>query len=220
MHLHTPAAALQDARQATRRSTKPLKALPFNVYVARFLGRMKRVARFVKPNLVIVYSSVTGNTRAYAYRLASLLAPAFTVTMMTAAAFETKPLVDAEAVVQMTSTWGAGAPPPSARPWLSYLATAEAREVRPPRLLALLCWCCARWRRRCGGAAGGGFATRRRLRVRDGGVGSAERAEAAGGSQGGRASRAPCAATRQAVHAELMRRAAGAEGVEHAGLER
>jgi sulfite reductase alpha subunit-like flavoprotein len=52
------------------------------------------------------------------------------VTLMDCKKFKTAPLREAEAVVQMTSTWGAGAAPPTARAWLSYLNTAEAREAR------------------------------------------------------------------------------------------
>ena len=117
-------------RQASRqRPAKPARFLPFNPYVARFLGIMRRTARLLRPNLVILFSSVTGTTRQYAHRLAALLTDAFTVTVMDVRSFKTGPLRNAEAVVQMTSTWGAGAAPPTARAWLAYLNTAEAREA-------------------------------------------------------------------------------------------
>ena len=102
----------------------------FNPYVALFIGKMRRAARMLRPDIVIVYASVTGLVRQYAYRLAALLGEAFDVTLMPTDAFKVGPLEKAEAVIQMTSTWGAGSAPPMARGWLAYLNTADAREVR------------------------------------------------------------------------------------------
>jgi hypothetical protein len=71
---------MQDLRQASRaRPARPTRFLPFNPYVARFLGIMRRAKRFLRPKLVIVFSSVTGTTEQYARRLATFLGDAFTV---------------------------------------------------------------------------------------------------------------------------------------------
>jgi hypothetical protein len=131
---------VQEARLGSRaRGASKVKAVCFNPYVVRFLGICKRVKRLLRPKIAIVYASVTGHVKQYAYRLANLLADAFEVAIMPSDDFKIVPLEQAEAVIQMTSTWGAGAAPPCARPWLAFLNTAEAREVCCSCHVAFVC---------------------------------------------------------------------------------
>ena len=106
------------------------RRLFFNRYLWRFLGMARRSAHRLRAPLVIAYATVTGTTRNYAQRLAKLLSASFAVELMNVEEFSCEPLKRAAAVVQLTSTYGSGAPPTTARKWLTYLTTAEAKEVR------------------------------------------------------------------------------------------
>lgn len=102
----------------------------FNPYVVRFLGWVRLRALRRRPALVVAYATVSGNTRNYAVRLATLLSAAFAVELMNVEEYSTAALKSAAVVVQLTSTYGSGAPPTTARKWLTYLTTTEAKQAR------------------------------------------------------------------------------------------
>ena len=128
--IHPPAlqALNPDSVESTRGERTPAVAL--NVYVLRLLGRMRLKVRRKRPNIVIVFATVTGTTRDYAFRLANLLSAAFAVEVMNAEEYATAPLTDAAVVLQLTSTYGSGAPPTTARKWLKFVTSAEGKSVR------------------------------------------------------------------------------------------
>ena len=105
------------------------RRLFMNPYLVRFLGLARRIARRLRPPLVIAFATVTGNTRNYALRLANLLASSFAGELMNVEEYSSESLKRAAAVVQLTSTYGSGAPPTAARKWLTYLTTSEAKQV-------------------------------------------------------------------------------------------
>ena len=114
---------------ASEARVQACRRLFFNPYLVRFLGLARRIARRLRPPLVIAYATVTGTTRNYALRLANLLSSSFAVELMNVEEYSSEALKRAAAVVQLTSTYGSGAPPTTARKWLTYLTTTEAKQV-------------------------------------------------------------------------------------------
>ena len=124
----------QEPNGSTARLPAHKRCVALNPYLLRILGQMRLRARRLRPALTIVYATVTGTTRGYAQRLAKMLSSACAVEIMSAEDYAPASLARTTVVVQMTSTYGSGAPPTSARKWLAYLSSAEAKQVRSAAL--------------------------------------------------------------------------------------